>query len=144
MGMYSLDAMYLMLRTATTESKLTHLRQLPNGPALGFMQIEPDTFFDTQRYLNGRPDLRKRVLEYCNYEKFPVNINCLIHDLAFNAIIARVKYWMNPEPIPSYNNIEAQGEYYLRHYNTSLGKATLDSFMKAAEYTDGCIQHPES
>lgn len=133
MRMYSLDAMYLMLRTALVESRLTHIKQLPAGPALGFMQIEPDTYADIIRYLKTRDGIRISILEYCGYISLPAHPHVLIHNVAFNAMIARVKYWMTPQPIPNYKDIKSQGEYYLNWYNTVRGKSTLESFMKHSE-----------
>lgn len=143
-GMYSLNAMYLMLRTALTESGLCHLRQLPFGPALGFMQVEPNTYRDVYRYLNTRKDILEKILVHCNYKKFPEHTQNLVHDLAFNALVARVKYWMIPEPIPSYTNVERQAEYWKMHYNTKHGLGTVEKFMRAAEGTEGCIMHRDA
>jgi hypothetical protein len=132
MKMYSLDAMYLMMRTALVESRLTHIKQLPAGPALGFMQIEPATYADIVRYLNGREGIRELILEYCGYSLLPSRPDPLIHNLAFNAMIARVKYWMVPAPIPNYKDIQGQGEYYLEIFATYGSKSTVDDFLKQA------------
>ena len=141
MRMYSLDAMYLMLRTALVESRLTHLKQLPAGPALGIMQIEPDTYADIIRYLKGRHGIRISILEYCSYIAMPAHPHALIHNLAFNAMIARVKYWMTPQPISNYKDIEGHAEYWKSHYNASSEGLKTEDFIRISEGIEGCINH---
>lgn len=130
--MHSIDAMYLMVRTAMVESQLTHLRQLPNGPALGLMQLEPKTIYSIYRYLERRTDIRDRLLDYLQMQKLPTYMDSFVSNLSLNAAFARIKYWMNPEPIPPHSNIVAQGEYWKTHYNTAHGKGTVDAFAKHA------------
>ena len=141
MRMYSLDAMYLMLRTALVESRLTHLKQLPTGPALGFMQIEPDTYTDIIRYLKRKHAIRISILEYCGYITMPVHPNALIHNLAFNAMIARVKYWMTPQPIPNYKDVQGHAEYWGVNYNASKEGLKTEDFIRISEGIEGCINH---
>jgi hypothetical protein len=139
MTMYSVDAMYLMAATGFVESKLTHLKQIPNGPALGLWQIEWTTYIDCLRYLALRDELRDKILLYLDRQNFPTQPSALISDLALGTCIARIKYWMQPEPIPSYKDPHAQGEYYKRYYNTSKGAASVEQFVKAYEDIEGWI-----
>jgi len=139
--MYSLDAMYLLLGTAMVESKLTHIKQLPLGPALGFMQIEPDTYMAVVQYLNRKRDIKEKILRYCEYSSLPVSCDAIIHNMAYNAIIARVKYWMIPEPLPSYKEIESMGEYWKKYYNTHIGKGKAEDFLYIYDSLAGCINH---
>jgi hypothetical protein len=37
------------------------------------------------------------------------------------------------EPLPNANDIEALGTYYKKYYNTPLGRATVEEFMKNCE-----------
>jgi len=139
--MYSADAHYLLARTAAMESSLTHLKQVPTGPALGFMQVEGDTYNDIIRYLNIRTDIKDKILKYCNYQELPGEEH-LIFNLAFNALIARVKYWMIPDPIPPYGNAYAQAEYYCIYYAVSSSEvleSRIDRFVGCAKHIDGCI-----
>ena len=140
---YSLDAMYQLATTLFVESKLTHLKQLPEGPALGFSQIEWATYQDCCRYLQKNANLRSAILLYCERYTLPDKPVTLMGDLSFNVLMMRVKYWMIPEPIPSYKDTPGQAAYYKRYYNTSEGAATLESFEKAAEDLRGWINHGE-
>ena len=144
MDMYSIDAMYLMSCTALVESKLTHLKQLPDGPALGFMQVEPDTYFDVIRYLNIRDDIGSKVLGYCNYTDYPLTTNVMIHNLAYNAMIARVKYWMQPQPIPSYKDSVNQAEYYELYFNGNPEVNKVDEFVRHSKNVSEWIVKEDS
>lgn len=140
-GMYSLDAMYLMACTAMVESKLTHLKQLPDGPALGLMQMEWATYVDICRYLGTRPTLRSSILIYCERYSLPTKPQALLSDVAFNVLMARVKYWMQPEPIPSYKDPNAQAEYYEKYYNCNKEVNKVDEFIKHSQSIAGWINH---
>lgn len=132
------------MRTFFVESRLTHLKQLPEGPALGFGQIESTTYVDACRYLeNVNPALKHRILEYCHYPELPKQTNCLIHNLAFNALIARTKYWMQPESIPSYKDVSAQAYYWKKYYNSYEGRGSEEDFIKHSESVTGWINHHE-
>lgn len=114
--MYSIDAMFLLYATAYTESRLTHLKQL-NGPALGLFQVEPKTYLDVKRYLNGRPEIEAKVLGCLERDSIPNSSMSLITDLRLGTIVARVKYWMHPSIIPDRReNAEMYG-YYKHLYN---------------------------
>lgn len=139
-GMYSLDAMYLMVCTAGVESKLTHIKQLPDGPALGLFQIEPATYADCQRYLKNNMALRDQILAYTQRTFIPDHPNILISDFALNALIARVKYWMQAEAIPSYKDPEGQAAYYEKYYNGSETDKTQE-FVNFAVQVTGWINH---
>ena len=139
--MYSIDAMYQMVRGFLVESKLTHIKQLPDGPALGFGQIEWATALDVFRYLNRRTDIRQKILDYCERDKLPENPRTLISDIALNVLVARVKYWMIPEPIPSYKNPEGQAYYYERYYNCNASVDKTQEFIRYSKEIEGWINH---
>lgn len=143
-GMYSIDAMYLMTCTAFVESKLTHLKQLPEGPALGFMQIEPATYKDIYRYLALRPQLRSNILNYTERTYLPYEPVNLIGDLSLNVLIARVKYWMQPEAIPTYKDPISQANYYERYYNANASNDKSQEFIKVAGEIGGWINHGDT
>jgi hypothetical protein len=139
--MYSLDAMYLMSATVLTESKLTHLKQIPQGPALGFAQVEWETYLDIKRYLQRRTDIAAKLLAFCERESLPENPATLISDMALNCCIARLKYWMDVAQIPSYKDALAQYNYYKRVYNTNMGLNTAQEFVRNVESIKGIINH---
>jgi hypothetical protein len=139
---YSIDSMHLMAVTLYVESKFTHLKQLPNGPALGFGEIEMPTYLDCARYLEkNNPTLLNAILKYVERSTLPKNPVNIMGDLSLNVLIARVKYWMLKEPIPSYKDVSSQAQFYKRFYNTGAGAATPELFIAAAKDLAGYINH---
>ncbi len=113
----------LMLGTAIAESALKALAQWGGGPALSFFQIEPTTFHDIyDRYLRARArfliaiqDLRVPAL---------TPLEQLAGNPFFACGIARMKFWMAPEPLPEADDIDALGRYWKSIYNTAGGAGT--------------------
>ncbi len=130
-----------MTCTALVESKLTHIRQLPAGPALGFFQVEWATYLDVVRYLDNNRTLRTLVLLATERDHFPNHKETLVSDMILNTLIARVKYWMQPEELPSYKDAEGLAAYYKKYYNTYKGDAVIDTFVKAYQDAKGWIEN---
>ena len=134
MRMWSAPAEELLLGTAVQESGLKYLRQFDAGPARGVYQIEPATHDDiVKRYLKRRTDLRKRVNKLAGDE--PSRIDQLTTNLAYATAIARLRYWMDPSPLPAPDDIDGLGETWKRVYNTPEGKG------RAAEFAAGYRRH---
>ena len=131
-GLWSENGEALMLGTALAESGLRHLRQIGGGPAIGFYQVEPATHDDVLRYLRRSDNklLKQRILSASLLEDFP-DSRVMLWNLRYATLIARVKYWMRPEPLPYYEDIEALGRYWKSFYNTSKGAGTVEHFIKA-------------
>jgi hypothetical protein len=114
-----------MLGTALTESNLNALKQYGGGGALSWFQIEKETYYDVIRYLGTNRELKDAVLSACYLETFP-NFESLTWNIRLALYVARVKYWMQPEPLPAHDDAEGLCNYYLKYYNTCLGKATFE------------------
>ena len=53
--------------------------------------------------------------------------------------ICRIHYWRKPGAIPA--EIEGQAAYWKRHYNTPLGRGTVEKYLKCAiPLTEGLDQ----
>jgi hypothetical protein len=138
LGQYSVAAENLIIGTIAVESTVgntTRLRQI-TGPALGILQIEPDTHADTWRnWLQFRPDLRARVLSLCpthfvQADGVPEH-SALIGNLPYSVAIARQVYMRRPDKLPDPNDVRGLGEYWKRWYNSHLGAGTVEKFMQA-------------
>ena len=129
---YSDDALVLVLRTGQVESKYKALRQYGDGPAIGFWQVEPATAEDIwKNYIAYRPHYEKAMLSL-GYD--PENLEfSLLSNIAVQAAFCRFKYKRDKNPIPSWDDLKAQGEYWKKVYNTYLGKGTVEHFIKANE-----------
>lgn len=115
-------AVELLVGTAIAESRLTYLRQLPAGPALGLWQMEPATHRDHRRWLNrdGREALRRAIDDHA-----APNAGTLVVQLTWNlryaCAMARIHYWRRPTPMPEAGDIVAMSKMWKRDYNTELG-----------------------
>lgn len=120
------EAVDLLMGTCAQESHLgTYRRQLGGGPALGIFQMEPNTFNDIlNNYLKARTPLRDKILEISSLKEFSPE------DLVDNDILAicmaRVHYLRKPDSIPA--SLDGQAEYWKKHYNTYLGKGTVEEY----------------
>lgn len=122
----------LLFGTACIETGLRPRYQDSAGNAIGLFQIEYATFRDIwQRAIKkNHPELGADLIK--NFAK------CAPNDITFedlqlsdelSAIFARLKYAHIKEPIPS--GLERQANYYKKYYNTHLGKATPEHYIKA-------------
>ena len=130
---YSDDALALVVRTGMAESGYRALQGYgKNNPAIGFWQIEPATLYDMMRnYISYRPKYRK-VLEKLGMEFKGDDIEMsVISNMAVQASLCRLHYRRDKDPLPSWDDMEAQGRYWKKVYNTYKGKGTLTHFMKA-------------
>lgn len=129
-SMNSRAAENLLVGTAVQESHLTYLKQLGAGPALGVMQIEPNTHDDVwTNYLNYRQDAADMMLGFSvgsdhSADQLPWN-------LAYSVAMARMVYWRHPTAMPSDpDDLEALGQYWKTHYNTAGGAGTAEEWVE--------------
>ncbi|MEY8204170.1 MAG: hypothetical protein RPR40_03760 [Bermanella sp.] len=129
MGMWSEAAENLLIGTIYQESRGGHyLRQLGNGPALGIYQIEPVTHEDVwANFISYRRTLERKVAGLLTGED---RNSQLISNLSYATVIARIIYYRRPDALPGAWDIKALAEYWKEHYNTRLGKGTVEEFMQ--------------
>ena len=129
-GLYSQEAVALLLGTVAVESGLGyHLYQLNGGPARGIYQMELAT--DVDRWANFiayRTPLRIKIHQVTG-RSGPGP--WLAWDLAYQTVMARVKYLSVPEPLPCVDDTEGQAKYWKEHYNTDSGKGQVQDYIKA-------------
>jgi len=135
----SKSAIDLVLVTGIVESRYEYLRQMGDGPAFSFFQIENSSCVDTLvHYLKHRPKLMAKCVEatlvdlkhWQNYDE-SLWSRILESNIAAGIVHCRLKYWRVPKPLP--NTIKGQSLYYKKYYNTELGKADPEDFVQAAK-----------
>lgn len=144
--LFSDDAVELLMLTAAVESDLGYYIKQTNGPGLGIFSIEPITHDDIMyRWLNSPTAKRKALRERIwlalspesSYVIYP-DKKVLAYDLRYSIIVARLKYYMNPEPIPSHvkDGAMALAYYWKKHFNTRFGDGSAteacDKYFKLA------------
>lgn len=144
MQMHSPVASDLMMGTIAAESECGHyIMQKGRGPAMGICQMEPATASDiVHRYVTSRSAIDRRFhsafhlidSHMVDWSKVDPDVlgEKLMSDNRFAIALARLKYWMCPEPLPKYGPlyIEALALYWKRNYNTEAGKGTVDHFLR--------------
>jgi hypothetical protein len=134
----SKSAQVLLLGTALVESDLMHLVQI-KGIAESFYQIEPNTANDIWcNYLDYRDDLadKVRALMIEAFDRF----DQIDGNLFYATAMARIHYLRVPTELPMPENITELATYYKEHFNTHLGKSTVENsihkFATAYEVVD--------
>jgi hypothetical protein len=123
----------LMICTAAQETKLgTLMDKSDYRYGTGIMQIDPIGITDILRRGN-------KWIEFCK-RKYDIHFDKLQHrELETSALLcviaSRIRYKVVPQPIP--NTTEGLWEYYKRYYNSYLGAATKEEYMKNREWALG-------
>ena len=127
--LYSDEAVNLLLGTCAQESAFgKYRRQLGNGPAVGIYQMEPFTYQDCHdNFLRYKPDLLSKILKVSGLTEFPAPEELIENDI-FAACMCRIKYLRAPGVIPT--TIVGQAQYWKEHYNTRLGRGTVEEYLK--------------
>ena len=126
--MHSPAAENLLVGTAIQESRITYLRQVGGGPALGLFQMEPATYDDIERYLARRTDIAARLTPLRS--DWPSGADQLVGNIPYAVSLARVKFWMDPNPLPAANDIDGLGATWKRVYNTAGGAGTAEEWAE--------------
>ncbi|MDT8871631.1 hypothetical protein RAA17_12385 [Komagataeibacter rhaeticus] len=127
-GLGGAAAINLLTGTALAESGLTYVQQNGGGPALGLWQMEPETHDDiwstflSDSRLNS---LARAVLS--SRSNWPPGARQVVGNAFYACIMARLKYYRAPGPLPAADDAAAQCRYWKSNYNTALGAGAADS-----------------
>ena len=133
------DAVELILATGIVESRYEYIRQMGDGPARSFWQVEPATCVDNlMHYLKHRPELMRKCAEaslvdvkhWQNYDE-RVWAEILEKNIAAGIVHCRLKYWRVPKKMPS--SIEGQAAYWKKYYNSEGGKGDPEHFIEVVK-----------
>ena len=127
--MSSPAAINLLLGTALMESRLKHLIQKPNGPALGLFQMEPATHEDIwNNFLKYKTSLAEKVSGLIAPK--PDNETQLKTNLAYATAMCRVHYYRAPTKLPEAEDLDGLAHYWKKYYNTELGAGKPEEFCE--------------
>ena len=120
----------LVLGTALQESRLQYIKQLGNGPALGFFQMEPNTHEDIwTNFLSYRKELAEKVMSLAaTTTAHHPSSNELIGNMWYGAAMCRIHYMRVPDPLPKAGDVPGMAMYWKEHYNTHLGSGTEEEY----------------
>ena len=129
-GFYTVDAVELMMGTAAVESDFgTNIYQIGGGPGLGFFQMEPHTARSLWKHqLSKRPGLINAIVDICHVAAH--NDWYLEHNVAYQIMMARIRYLPYPAPIPPADDIPGQALYWDRAYNRNPDAGFPEDYIK--------------
>ncbi len=126
--LYSEAAEELLLGTAIQESRLTYLKQIGGGPALGLFQMEPATHDDLYvNFLAYKQELSAKVGQLI---VTPIPAAEMIWNLYYAAAMCRIHYYRVKEALPEVGDISRQAAYWKAHYNTIKGAGTEQEYLE--------------
>lgn len=127
-GLWSKSSENLLVGTAMCESGLNSMIQEPSHIAASWFQIENATYQDCLRYLNRYESqlIKERILSACYLFSFPQDYAVMVFNIRLATLIARIKYYMQPEPLPHADDSLGIYKYYKVYYNSNLGSAKED------------------
>jgi hypothetical protein len=133
LGLWSPEAENLVLGTACQESACgTYLAQ-NGGPALGIFQMEPATHADIwENYLAHDSRLSNFLLKSSGIAGFgvPPPPQIMTWNLRYAAAMCRIHYRRVKAALPAASDIQGQAEYWKAHYNTPLGRGTVQEYLQ--------------
>jgi hypothetical protein len=125
----STAAEQLLLGTAMQESDLVHRRQMGDGPARGFFQMEPRTHDDIWvNFLKFHPELAAKITKLLTSPGAD-KIEELEKNDQYACAMARAHYFRVKEALPVADDIDAIANYWKNHYNTLQGAGTAAQFI---------------
>ena len=128
-GYHSEEAVDLIMETGWAESGYRHLEQV-GGEAVGFFQIEPYVIGDVwDNHVLYRKHLIEVMYELGFIEQYPVF--SVMTNIALQVAFCRLLYRMRPGAIPK--TMKGRAKYWKLHYNTPLGRGTVQHYMEANE-----------
>ena len=128
--MDSPEARELIFRTGMAESGYRAIEQHGGGPAVGYFQVEPATINDTiTNYVTYRQEIQTKLWSL-GFEGKDSALR-VMGSIPLQVAFCRLKYRRDKYALPSCGDLEAQGEYWKRVYNTYKGKGTVKHFMDA-------------
>ena len=132
----SSDAIDLLIGTAIIESRFKYIKQLGDGPASGFWQVESDTALDNNlNWLRFRPKTMDRcvVATYIPKRYWVKGTKAdwrflLKTNITAGIVHARIKYYRSPLAIPK--TLKGQAEYWKKIYNTEQGAGDPKEYVE--------------
>ena len=129
------EAVDLVLSTGIVESRYEYIRQMGDGPARSFWQVEPASAVDNcQHYLKYRSDLMKSCakaslvdVKYWQIYDEELWSEILEKNIASGIVHCRLKYRRVPKKLPS--TLEGQAKYWKKYYNTESGKGDPEHYV---------------
>ena len=126
-GKYN-TAVHMIIETAVAETGLGRIEDKTDGAGMGITQFDKIPFNDIR---NRSIKLRPIILKELGVDISKVDWDDLRYNIFLSLLFARLLYWLKGEPIPQ--TIEERAAYWKLHYNTKLGKGTVEHYLMMNE-----------
>ena len=125
LGKYG-TAKQMIIETAIAETGLGQIEdRTPDSAGMGITQFDRLPFEDVRdRCMRLQP----KILKELNVDISTVKWEDLKMNSFYALLFTRLLYWLKGEPIPQ--TIEERASYWKRHYNTVLGKCTVEHYLE--------------
>ena len=133
------SAINLVLATGIVESRYEYIRQMGDGPARSFFQVEAATAVDNlAHYLKHRTKLMAKCAEaslvdikhWQNFDEKKWE-EILEKNIAAGIVHCRLKYWRVPKRMP--NTLEGRAAYWKTYYNSAGGAGTEEKYIETVK-----------
>ena len=133
MGLYSAEAVKLLLGTALHESGVLRYHHQDGGPAMGLYQMEPDTLNDL--FVNYLSFHKGRFGQLERYAEAGLSTEHVwnLYNARYATAACRLQYYRDKEPLPSVDDLEGLAAYWKRVWNTEAGAGTPQQFIDVME-----------
>lgn len=128
----------ILLGTCATETHLGfYLNQMDNGAGIGPLCMEKLTYHDHfDNFINYHDELKRKLYKVIGWqETFEPPAEMMRYHLRFAFAMTRIHYMRTPDILPAFDDIEGQGKYYKKYYNTYAENAAgsvekyIDDFL---------------
>ena len=126
------SAQAILLGIAAVESDFRWTRQMQEGPARSYFQVEPFTARDVIARRRGR--MAAAIDPFIPADISVDNwkfVDALQHSQSLGAMCARLKLMDDPRSLPEWHEIEAQAAVWKKVYNTVEGAGHPDDYCRA-------------
>ena len=132
------DALFLILETASVESKLGGVNDRSLHVGMGICQFDRFPFYDHKR---RSMRFRKKIVEELGVDIKLIEWEDLRYNSFLSLLFCRLFYLNIQKPIPS--SVEDRAGYWKKYYNTFLGKGTIEHYLIASTLVDELIGEVE-
>ena len=118
----------MIIETAIAETGLGEIEDKTPGAGMGITQFDKFPFDDIKKR-NMR--LQPKILEELGVDIALVEWDDLRYNPFLGLLFARLLYWLKGQEIPI--SIQDRAAYWKLHYNTRLGKGTVEHYLAMNE-----------
>ncbi|MFY4767444.1 hypothetical protein ACOTV5_02300 [Aliarcobacter butzleri] len=118
-------AVEMIIETAVTETGLGRIKDTTDAAGMGITQFDKIPFADVR---DRCIKLKSKIEKELGVDITKVEWDDLRYNIFLSLLFARLLYWLKGDPIPQ--TIQERAAYWKLHYNTKLGKGTVEHYLE--------------